>query len=539
MTRKPLIAALLSLILLNACSDPAPELPARTGQTASTESAVALLQADMEAGTLTAVQLTTAYIARIQALDSDLRAVVEINPDALLIAAERDAERARGEVRSALHGIPVLLKDNIDTADRMKTTAGSLALLHAPMPARDAFVVQQLRDAGAVILGKTNLSEWANFRSTQSSSGWSARGGQTRNPYSLLHTPCGSSSGSAVAVAADLSVLAVGTETDGSIICPAANNSIVGIKPTLGLISRSGIIPIAHSQDTAGPMARSVADAAALLSAMTGADARDVITQNTHNQQRIDYTEFLQPGALQGKRIGVMRTLFGRNPAVDALMTEQLAVLEAAGATLVDLAISGNRELSDAEFQVLLFEFKHDLNLYLEQRGGFYRSLEHLIRFNEVNPTVQMPFFGQEIFYQAQATTDLNDARYQQALQTAKRISQSTLDHALQGNHLDAIVAPSNGPGWLIDLDNGDSGSSVNYVSSAGLAAISGYPAVTVPAGYIDGRPVGVSFMGAAFSEAALISMAYDFEQKTQARRPPVLRVDAQTNTQAQTISTN
>jgi len=527
-------ALLLALLLvLQGCAEPgggagSAKLP---GNPVDRTLSVAELQSAMAAGELSAVQLVEHYLQRIATVDAELGSVIEINPDALAIAAALDEERARGTVRSALHGIPVLLKDNIDTADAMKTTAGSLALLHAPVPAQDAFVVQQLRLSGAVILGKTNLSEWANFRSTRSTSGWSARGGLTRNAYSPLHTACGSSSGSAVAVAADLAVLAVGTETDGSIICPASNNSVVGIKPTLGLVSRSGIIPIAHSQDTAGPMAPSVADAAALLSAMAGADINDPVSQNEHAEQQQDYTQFLQHGALAGKRIGVMRALTGRNAAVDELLARQLEILIAAGVTLVDLDISGSRALSDAEYQVLLFEFKHGLNLYLEQRGGFYRSLAHLIRFNEVNAALQMPWFGQEIFYEAQATTDLSDPRYLDALRTAKTLSQATLDHALQTHQLDAIVAPSNGPSWLIDLSNGDDGSSVNYVSSAGLAAISGYPAITVPAGYIDGRPVGVSFFGAAFSEPVLISIAFDYEQLTGARRVPGSTTRAQSLT--------
>ncbi len=481
------------------------------------------LQDAMQDGELTAVALTEYYLQRIATYNDSLRAVIEVNPDALDIAARLDQERASGNVRSALHGMPVLLKDNIDTADAMKTTAGSYALLFAPTPAEDAFLVQQLREAGAVILGKANLSEWANFRSTSSSSGWSARGGQARNPYNPLHTPCGSSSGSGVAVAADLTLLAVGTETNGSIICPSANNSVVGIKPTLGLISRSGVIPIAHSQDTAGPMTRTVADAAVMLSVMAGSDPQDAITDNPQAQSHVDYTQYLQADALSGKRIGVMRSLFGRNAPLDALMESQLDELRSAGATVVDIELGGSRELSEASYQVLLYEFKNDLNAYLRNRGGFYQSLEHLIRFNEVNASLQMPWFAQEIFLEAQATTNLNDPAYLEALQQAKSISQSRLDDALTDNQLDAIVAPSNGPGWLIDLENGDDGSSVNYVSSSGLAAIAGYPAITVPAGYIDGMPVGISFFGAAFSEPQLIALAFAYEQRTQARRAPEL----------------
>ena len=524
--------------LLIACSPPSETVESSdvsVGSTDASETAgnnseqvpawadVEILQDAMQDGELTAVALTEYYLQRIATYNDSLRAVIEVNPEALDIAARLDQERASGNVRSALHGMPVLLKDNIDTADAMKTTAGSYALLFAPTPAEDAFLVQQLREAGAVILGKANLSEWANFRSTSSSSGWSARGGQARNPYNALHTPCGSSSGSGVAVAADLTLLAVGTETNGSIICPSANNSVVGIKPTLGLISRSGVIPIAHSQDTAGPMTRTVADAAVMLSVMAGSDPQDAITDNPQAQSPVDYTQYLQADALSGKHIGVMRSLFGRNAPLDALMESQLDELRSAGATVVDIELSGSRELSEASYQVLLYEFKNDLNAYLRNRGGFYQSLEHLIRFNEVNASLQMPWFAQEIFLEAQATTDLTDPAYLEALQQAKSISQSRLDDALTNNQLDAIVAPSNGPGWLIDLENGDDGSSVNYVSSSGLAAIAGYPAITVPAGYIDGMPVGISFFGAAFSEPELIGLAYAYEQRTQARRAPEL----------------
>jgi amidase len=547
MQRKNLMlaTAIVAAFLLSACSESAVETTGTAGTTGesleaapadagTTDSAdepvstliaeeitVAALQTAMANGELTAVAIVEHYLDRIQKLDGTTHSVVEINPDALSIALQLDQERTAGRVRSPLHGIPVLLKDNIDTADRMKTTAGSLALLGAPAPVRDAFVVQQLRDAGAVILGKTNLSEWANFRSSNSSSGWSARGGQTRNPYNPDVTPCGSSSGSAVATAANLTVLSVGTETDGSIICPASNNSLVGIKPTLGLVSRSGIIPIAHSQDTGGPMARSVADAAALLTALVGVDPTDTVTVNDVTREPVDYSNYLQIGALNGKRIGVMRSVFGRNPAVDMLMEEAIQVMRNAGATIIDLDLRNTPEISAAEYEVLLFEFKEGLNRYLTQRGGFYQSLEHLIRFNEVNPDTQMPHFGQEIFLQAQAKTNLRDPVYVSALSTAKAGSQSILDGALRANQLDAIVAPSNGPGWLIDLVSGDNGSSVNYVSSAGLAAISGYPSISVPAGFVNDLPVGISFMGAAFSEPVLIAMAYDFEQKTLARRAP------------------
>ncbi len=536
--RSALTLGIVAALALGACSESAVQTTEYTPATLVSDSAtndadlavnsliadeisVAELQTAMASGSLTAVAIVEHYINRINQHDDLTNSVLEINPDALAIALQLDEERTAGRVRSPLHGIPVLLKDNIDTADRMKTTAGSLALVGAPTPDKDAFVVQQLRDAGAIILGKTNLSEWANFRSTSSSSGWSARGGQTRNPYNTDVTPCGSSSGSGVATAANLTVLAVGTETDGSIICPASNNSLVGIKPTLGLVSRSGIIPIAHSQDTAGPMARSVADAAVLLTAMVGVDPQDLITLNVTTSEAIDYSNYLQTGALAGKRIGIMRSLFGRNLQVDTLLEQQIAVLRSAGATLVDIDMRNTPEINAAEYQVLLYEFKDGLNKYLAQRGGFYQSLEHLIRFNDVNRDVQMPFFAQEVFLEAQAKSNLRDPAYVAALSTAKTGSQGIIDGALRANQLDAIVAPSNGPGWLIDLENGDNGNSVNYVSSPGLAAISGYPAITVPAGYLNGLPVGLTFMGSAFSEPVLIGIAYDYEQKTLARRAP------------------
>ncbi len=486
------------------------------------EATVSELQAAMTAGEFTAVDITEYYLRRIQELDPMLYAVIEVNPDALQIAAVLDAERAAGQVRSPLHGIPVMLKDNIDTADNMLTTAGSLALVDAPAPAQDAFLVTRLRAAGAIILAKTNLSEWANFRASNSSSGWSARGGQTRNPYNTDRSPCGSSAGSGVAVAANLTMLAVGTETNGSIICPAANNSNVGIKPTLGLISRSGIIPIAHTQDTAGPMTRTVTDAAIMLTAMTGADAEDAITVNEHTATPIDYTEHLSRNGLQGKRIGVLHQLFARDPRVGSLMAAHLTLLEQAGAELVNIEIAMPEGYGAASLEVLLHEFKHDLNAYLSKRGGEYQNLQELIDFNFANAELEMPYADQQLFLDAQNRGDLNAAVYIDALRLVKQATQEQgLDAALQENNLDAIVAPSNGAGWLIDPLDGDK--SGLYVSSAGLAAVSGYPSITVPAGYINGRPIGVSFMGAAFSEPVLLGIAFDFEQRTLARRAPVV----------------
>lgn len=481
---------------------------------------IAGLQAAMVSGELTSVDITRHYLDRISRLDPTLHSILEVNPDALTIAAALDAERDAGNVRSPLHGVPVLLKDNIDTADRMQTTAGSIALLEAPTPAQDAFLVQRLRDAGAVILGKTNLSEWANFRSVSASSGWSARGGQTRNPYSLERTPCGSSSGSAVAVAANLSVAAIGTETDGSIVCPSAHNNIVGLKPTLGLISRAGIIPIAHSQDTAGPMTRSVSDAALLLNVLSAADPADDVTTNMRTLTPLDYTHYLQADGLKGKRIGVLRQVFGRDSELDALMEVQLAILRDAGAETLDIEIDASSRFGEAETQVLLHELKNDLNTYLYERGGPYQTLEALIEFNNQHADAEMPNFGQELFLQAQATKGLGESDYIRALGFSKAFSQTSINNMLEELSLDALVAPTNSVGWPIDPTGDKTG---NYVSSSSLAAVSGYPSITVPAGFIDGSPIGISFMGGEFSEPALIAIAYAYEQMTKVRRAPVI----------------
>jgi amidase len=415
-----------------------------------------------------------------------------------------------------LHGISIVIKDNIDTADKMKTTAGSLALVDAPTPKQDAFLVQQLSKAGVVILGKTNLSEWANFRSTKSSSGWSGRGGQTHNPYILDRNPCGSSSGSGSAIAANLAAVAVGTETDGSIICPSSTCGIVGIKPTLGLVSRSGVIPIAHSQDTAGPMARTVADAAALLSVLVGADPNDAIT--TQAKAEKDYTQFLQKDGLKGMKIGVARQYFGRNDKVDKLIEPHLQVLKGGGATLVDIQFPKLNDFGDAEYQVLLYEFKEDLNKYLAARGGQHKTLKDLIDFNNANAEKEMPYFGQEIFIQAEAKADLNDRAYRLALLQTKLLTQEQgIDGVMNDNKLDAIVAPSGGVAWPTDLVGGDCG----VFESSSLAAVAGYPNITVPAGYVQGLPAGISFFGRAFSEPVLIKIAYAFEQATKARKTP------------------
>jgi amidase len=432
-----------------------------------------------------------------------------------------DEERRSGHVRGPLHGIPVVVKDNIDSADRMQTTAGSMALVGVP-PARDAFVVDRLRLAGAVLLGKTNLSEWANFRSMRSSSGWSGRGGQTRNPYALDHNPCGSSSGSGVAVAANLCAAALGTETDGSIVCPSSHNSIVGIKPTVGLVSRSGIVPISHSQDTAGPMARTVADAAILLGAIAGSDPADAATGTDREWGAVDYTRFLNPRGLEGVRIGVARNLFPSHEVVVALAEEAIGVMKDRGATIVDPAdIPKLGDLDKPEFEVLLYEFKADLNAYLAARGvgGPAGTLEDLIKYNEDHRAVEMPYFGQELFTMAEEKGPLTSPDYLEALASSKRLSRDEGIDALMREHkLDAIIAPTGGPSWPIDVVNGDHFTG----GSSSPAAVSGYPNITVPLGYVFGLPVGMSFFAGAYAEPALIKIAYAFEQATHARHAPL-----------------
>ncbi len=482
------------------------------------EASIAELHDQLQRGELRSEQLVAWYIDRIETIDSvesGPNAIIEINPDALRIARALDVEWKTSGPRGPMHGIPVVLKANIDTADQMVTSAGSLALIdHAP--ATDAFVVKRLRDAGAVIIGKANLSEWANFRSTHSSSGWSSVGGQTRNPYDLRRSPCGSSSGSAVAVAANLTVVAIGTETDGSVICPAGINGIVGIKPTLGLVSRSGIIPIAHSQDTAGPMARSVRDAAILLTAMTGIDSDDAETIKA--EVHYDYSANLTADALNGKRIGVIRSYHGAgsNTRVDAILDASVAAMQANGATMVDVTFDGGN-MGDAEYEVLLYEFRADLNAYLEKSEAPVQSLADLIEFNTTNADAVMPDFGQEIFLAAEMKGPLTDAAYLEALRTSKRIAQSGIDDLIDEHQLDALIAPSNGPAWMIDPVNGDNFS----ISSSSLAAVSGYPSITVPAGFVAGLPIGLSFIGKAWNEKQLIEIAYAFEETTGVRRPP------------------
>jgi amidase len=488
------------------------------------EKTITELQAGMASGTYTARSLVEQYTGRIESLDHQgptLRHVIETNPEASAVADQLDAERRSGRTRGPLHGIPVLVKDNIETADRMTTTAGSLAL-EGSRPSQDAFVVERLRAAGAIILGKTNLSEWANFRSTHSSSGWSARGGQGRNPYATDRTPSGSSSGSAGATASSYCAVAVGTETDGSVISPSAACSLVGMKPTIGLVSRSGIVPIAHSQDTAGPIARTVTDAAILLGALAGADPRDAATSARRGAATPEYTRFLDAGGLKGSRIGVARKRYtGYNTHADAALEQALRSMSALGAVIVDpadLATAG--QFDDAEYEVLLYEFKTDLESYLRglPAGARARTLADLIAFDQAHAAAEMPYFGQEIFEQAAKKGPLSTAAYRRALKKCHDLARAKgLDATFAKHRLDALVAPTQGPPALIDLVNGDPSGG----SSTSPCAVAGYPAITVPMGYAFGLPLGITFMGLAWSEPTLLKYAYAFEQATKVRRPP------------------
>jgi len=481
------------------------------------------LQELMRSGLYSARTLTQMYLARIAALDKQgptLNAVIEVNPDARTIAEALDAERQATGPRGPLHGIPVLIKDNIDTADKMLTTAGSLALA-GNIAAQDSFVAQRLRAAGAIILGKTNLSEWANFRSSRSSSGWSSRGGRTRNPYALDRNPCGSSSGSGVAVAANLCAVAIGTETDGSIVCPATVNGIVGIKPTVGLVGRSGIIPISHTQDTAGPMTRTVADGAAVLGALVGLDPRDALTTESEGKFYTDYTQFLDKDGLRGARIGIARNFFGFHERVDALMADVIAVLKRCGAEVIDNTnLATTKHVREPEWQTLQYEFKAGLNAYLASVGPdvAVHSLADVIAFNEQHRAQVMPYFGQETLIASQAKGPLNEESYVKFTAEKLRLTRTEgIDAVMQEHRLDAIMAPTGSPTWVTDLLIGD-----RFLGGCStVPAVAGYPHITVPAGEVYGLPVGVSFFAGAWQEPTLIRIAYAFEQATQARKPP------------------
>jgi len=537
MKRREFIAAALgagTAATAGGCGSPSSKGPERGGRAPAAGAgvpefeyagaAIADLQRAQSQSRLTAHALTAAYLARMDAIDiagPRLASVIERNPDALAIADALDRERKARGARGPLHGIPILIKDNIATSDRMETTAGSLALVGSK-PQRDAFLVKRLREAGAVLLGKTNLSEWANFRSTRSTSGWSGRGGQTRNPHVLDRNPCGSSSGSAVAASADLCAAAVGTETDGSVVAPASICGVVGIKPTVGLVSRSGIIPISATQDTAGPMARTVADAAALLTAIAGVDDQDAATGRRKSRESVNYASYLDVHALRGARLGIVRKMFGRNEHVANVMEELIALFKQQGAELIDpVEIPTLRDVDGPEFEVLLYEFKSGLNKYLTLLGPAAprKTLEDVIAFNNTNRDREMPYFAQEIFLRSQEKGPLTSKEYLKALQLCRRLAARDGIDAVIGKHkLDALIAPTTDPAYPTDLVNGD-----HYTGGGAstLPAVAGYPHITVPAGDVFGLPVGVSFFGAAWSEARLISLAYSFEQAAKRRIAP------------------
>jgi amidase len=498
-------------------------LPAEVNPFELDEVTISQLQDGMKSGKYTAQSLVEKYLARIDEIDKRgpaVNAIIELNPDALSIAKALDQERNAKGTRGPLHGIPVLIKDNIDTADRMMTTAGSLALVGSKPP-KDSFVAQRLRAAGAVILGKTNLSEWANIRSSHSVSGWSGRGGLTKNPYALDRNACGSSSGTGAGISANLAVVGIGTETDGSIVCPSSSNGLAGIKPTVGLVSRGGIIPISHSQDGAGPMCRTVRDAAILLGALTGVDPDDSATAASTGKSQTDYAQYCDPHGLKGARIGVARKYFGFNDAVDALMEQSLNVMKTQGATLVDPAdIATLGKFDDTELLVFMYELKADLNAYLARLGpgAPVRTLQDIIDFNDRNRQKEMPYFGQDLFVKAQSKGPLSEKEYLEAVEKNHQLARTEgIDALMDKYHLDAIVAPTGGPAWLTDLVNGDHSAG----GSSNAAAVAGYPNVNVTAGFLSGLPVGISFFGRAWSEPTLIKMAYSFEQAIKARQAP------------------
>jgi amidase len=487
------------------------------------EITIADLQDGMKSGKFTARSLVEKYSARIDEIDKRgpaINAIIELNPDALSIAVALDQERKAKGPRGPMHGIPVLIKDNIDTADKMMTTAGSLALLGSK-PLHDSYVAEKLRRAGAVILGKTNLSEWANIRSSHSTSGWSGRGGLTKNPYALDRNPCGSSSGTGAGISANLCAVGIGTETDGSIVCPSSSNGLAGIKPTVGLVSRNGIIPISHTQDGAGPMCRTIRDAATLLGALTGVDPGDPATAASAGKSHTDYTQFCDPNGLKGARIGVARKYFGFSDAVDALMDQALDAMKKQGATLVDPAdIETLGKFDESELLIFMYELKADLNAYLARLGpnAPIRTLKDIIDFNDRNRQRELPYFGQDLFVKSEAKGPLTEKAYLDAIEKNHQLARTEgIDATMDKFHLDAIVAPTGGPAWITDLVTGDHFAG----GSSNAAAVAGYPNINVTAGFISGLPVGISFFGRAWSEPTLIRLAYGFEQATKARQAP------------------
>lgn len=481
------------------------------------------LQEAMTSGRYSSRAICELYMGRIKdkdQSDNGLNSVIELNPEALEIADQLDKERSEGNVRGPLHGIPIMVKDNIDSGDKMMTTAGSLALAGVSAP-KDSFIVMKLREAGAVLLGKTNLSEWANFRSFRSSSGWSGRGRQTRNPYALDRNPCGSSAGSGAAVSGNMCAITIGTETNGSIVCPSSANGVVGIKPTVGLWSRSGIIPISHTQDTAGPMGRTVADAATLLGALTGVDGSDPVTSESAGNLQTDYTQFLDANGLQGKKIGILKGTFGNHEKVDEIFEKVKGVLTAQGAEIVeDVEVNEEGAYGNSGFELLLYEFKDGVNKYLKTRPDApVKTLADVIQFNKDNADQEMTYFPQGILERAEMKGPLTDPEYKEALNTVVTVSREGIDQALTENQLDAVIGVTGGPAWPIDVINGDHFGT----GSSTPAARSGYPNITVPAGYAYGLPVGMSIFGGKYQEPKLISIAYAFEQASKVRKAPKL----------------
>ncbi|HMG93640.1 MAG TPA: amidase [Chryseolinea sp.] len=506
---------------LISCQNKSSITPEKAQPFALEEVTIDELQQKMQSGELSSRSITEMYLKRIETIDKNgvaLNSVIELNPDAITIAEAMDKERKEGKVRSAMHGIPVLIKDNIDTGDKMMTTAGALAL-EGNRASKDAFIISQLRSAGAVVIGKTNLSEWANFRADRSSSGWSSRGGQTKNPYVLDRNPCGSSSGSGAAVAANLSTVAIGTETNGSIACPSSINGIVGIKPTVGLLSRSGIIPISKTQDTAGPMARTVKDAAIMLGALTGVDDEDSITQQSKGKTHSDYTSFLDPNGLKGKRIGVEKSMLKKHEGIDKLLQEALETMKANGATIVEVDLLGKLDgVSPSSFTVLQYEFKDGVNRYLAKANAPVKSLTQVIEFNRTNESTAMPFFKQDILESSDAKPGLDNKEYKDALHKILTITRGALDSTIKDHQLNAICGPTTGPSWCTDLINGDFFTGYGVYSSASIA---GYPHITMPMGLVFDLPIGISFLGQPYQEPELLSISYAYEQASKKRTAP------------------